>query len=145
MLERRLLTQLSRQHFSDTIIDDLVEIPTDRFETIQRLWGVIVAGIKHTDYEFKEFLRHHTTETIKAQVLDIIAFQRMQPNYKKGEKTTTMIKTLANFANQSHSYSLQVPKCPTASTTLVAARQTTTTVTTTTTNEMLMEWSVKVG
>ena len=49
-----------------------------------------------------------------------------------------MIRTLANFANQSHSYSLPVPKCPTASTTLVAARQTTTTVTTTTTNEMLM-------
>ena len=98
-LERRVLRFLlihciaSSGTFPDI---DLKEFP---WPTLDRLWNVFISSIRHSQFEFRSYLRPKSSASLKKQVQDMVAMAQFQMQFHSRTQTRSMINAFDGAVN----------------------------------------------
>jgi len=132
-LERRVLRFLALRCMLPRPIDTLDRFPIKEFHfpTLERFWNVVVSAIKISDFEFKDYLRPKSAQSLRIQLEDMVAMASFELNFGKTAQTHGMVSTLHECATKL----VQMVHAPIA----IARRTVTTTVTRTEVVEAMIQ------
>lgn len=102
-LERRVLRFLALHCVElPQKIETLAQFPIKdfHFPTLDRLWGVFIAAIKISNFQFKHYLRPKSLQSLKHQLEDMVVMANYHLSFGSKSQSRSMVTALQNSAEK---------------------------------------------
>lgn len=82
--------------FTEEPLSNLKDFPLQGFNynALFRVWDVCISAIRQSDFSFKAYLRPKPLQSLKQQLLDMVAMVQFQTTFQSTVRTSSIINTL---------------------------------------------------